>query len=136
MLVRRDEFRASKIMQERVKRTANIEILYNTETKEILGNGSVVESVVVFNNKTKEEKTIPITGFFVAIGHTPNTSPILLMDDISSELDKDNANLMLKYLISKNIQTIMTSIEKKRFSGEKDVFMFHVEQKGDKSNVR
>ena len=64
------------------------------------------------------------------------TNPILLMDDISSELDKDNANLMLKYLISKRIQTVMTSIEKKRFSGEKDVFMFHVEQKGDKSYVK
>ena len=58
------------------------------------------------------------------------------MDDISSELDKDNANLMLKYLRSKGIQTVMTSIEKKRFSGEEDVFMFHVEQKGDRSNVR
>ena len=65
-----------------------------------------------------------------------STNPILLMDDISSELDKDNANLMLKYLINKSIQTVMTSIEKKRLSGEKDVFMFHVEQKGDKSNVR
>ena len=70
------------------------------------------------------------------IQNKTNTNPILLMDDISSELDKDNANLMLKYLISKGIQTVMTSIEKKRFSGEKDVFMFHVEQKGDKSNVR
>ena len=70
------------------------------------------------------------------IQNKTNTKPILLMDDISSELDKDNANLMLKYLLSKGIQTVMTSIEKKRFSGEKDVFMFHVEQKGDKSNVR
>lgn len=70
------------------------------------------------------------------IQHKTNTKPILLMDDISSELDKDNANLMLKYLRSKGIQTVMTSIEKKRFSGEEDVFMFHVEQKGDRSNVR
>jgi len=84
MLVRRDKFRASKIMQERVERTDNIEILYNTETKEVLGNGSVVESVAVFNNKTKEEKNIPITGFFVAIGHTPNTEifkPYIDMDE-------------------------------------------------------
>ncbi len=65
-----------------------------------------------------------------------DTNPILLMDDISSELDKDNANLMLKYLINKSVQTVMTSIEKKRFKNEKDVFMFHVEQKGDMSNVR
>ena len=84
MLVRRDEFRASKIMQERVKKTDNIEILYNTETKEILGDNSVVENVLVYNNKTGEEKTIPITGFFVAIGHTPNTeifNPYLNMDE-------------------------------------------------------
>ena len=84
MLVRRDEFRASKIMQERVERTDNIEILYNTETIEVLGNGSVVESVAVLNNKTKEEKNIPITGFFVAIGHMPNTEifkPYIEMDE-------------------------------------------------------
>ncbi len=70
------------------------------------------------------------------IRNKTNLSPILLMDDISSELDKDNANLMLKYLINNNIQTVMSSIEKKRFLGKEDVFMFHVEQKGDKSNVR
>ena len=84
MLVRRDEFRASKIMQDRVKNTNNIEILYNTEAKEVLGNGSVVEGVLVYNNQTLEELTIPITGFFVAIGHTPNTEifkPYLKMDE-------------------------------------------------------
>ena len=70
------------------------------------------------------------------IHNKTSLNPILLMDDISSELDKDNANLMLKYLINKNIQTVMSSIEKKRFLGKEDVFMFHVEQKGDKSNVR
>jgi DNA replication and repair protein RecF len=63
-------------------------------------------------------------------------SPILLMDDISSELDKDNANLMLKYLINNSIQTIMTSIENNHFSSTDVVCMFHVEQKGDLSNVR
>jgi thioredoxin reductase (NADPH) len=73
MLVRRDEFRASKIMAERVKNTPNIEILFNTETKEVLGDGNVVSGVRVFNNQTKEEKEIPCTGFFVAIGHKPNT---------------------------------------------------------------
>ncbi len=62
--------------------------------------------------------------------------PIVLMDDISSELDNDNANLMLKYLLNNNIQTIMTSIENKRFLDEKDLTMFHVEQIGDKSNVK
>ncbi len=73
MLVRRDEFRASRIMAERVKNTENIEILYNTETVEVLGDGQGVTGALVRNNKTGEEKTIPATGFFVAIGHKPNT---------------------------------------------------------------
>jgi thioredoxin reductase (NADPH) len=73
MLVRKDDFRASKIMAERVKKTANIEILFNTETIEVLGNGQLVNGVKVKNNRTNEEHTIPCSGFFVAIGHTPNT---------------------------------------------------------------
>lgn len=73
MLVRRDEFRASKIMKERVLKTQNIEVLFNTETEEIIGDGQVVSAVKVRNNKTGEINEIPITGFFVAIGHTPNT---------------------------------------------------------------
>lgn len=73
MLVRRDEFRASKIMAERVKNTANIEILYNTETEEVLGENDLVTGVRVKNNQTNETKEIPCTGFFVAIGHIPNT---------------------------------------------------------------
>lgn len=73
MLVRRDEFRASQIMQERVKNTPNIEILFNTETVEILGDFSGVNGVKIKNNKTGEESTISVTGFFVAIGHKPNT---------------------------------------------------------------
>ena len=72
MLVRKD-FRASKIMADRVKKTENIEILYNTETLEVLGDGQLVTGVRVFNNVTNEEKEIPATGFFVAIGHKPNT---------------------------------------------------------------
>lgn len=72
MIVRRDEFRASKAMQERVLNTPNIEILYNSETDEILGE-KTVEAVRIKNNKTGEKKVIPITGFFVAIGHKPNT---------------------------------------------------------------
>lgn len=73
MLVRRDEFRASKIMAERVAKTPNIEILFNTETEEVIGDGQVVTAVRAKNNKTGEEITIPATGFFVAIGHKPNT---------------------------------------------------------------
>jgi len=73
MLVRRDEFRASQIMQTRVKNTQNIEILYNTDTEEVLGDGQVVTGVRVKNNVTGKEQEIPATGFFVAIGHKPNT---------------------------------------------------------------
>ncbi|MFT6502682.1 MAG: thioredoxin reductase (NADPH) [Crocinitomicaceae bacterium] len=73
MLVRRDEFRASKIMSERVKNTKNIEILFNTETEEVLGDGQVVTGVMAKNNISGESITIPATGFFVAIGHDPNT---------------------------------------------------------------
>jgi len=73
MLVRRDEFRASKIMANRVKNTENIEILFNTETDEVLGDGQVVTGVRVKNNQTNAVSEIPATGFFVAIGHKPNT---------------------------------------------------------------
>lgn len=73
MLVRRDVFRASKIMAARVKNTENIEILYNTETVEVLGDEHGVTGARVKNNVTGEEKDIPATGFFVAIGHKPNT---------------------------------------------------------------
>jgi thioredoxin reductase (NADPH) len=83
MLVRRDEFRASQIMQNRVLNTPNIEVLFNTETEEVLGADGV-EAVRVKNSKTGEVSTIPIHGFFVAIGHKPNTDifkDYLNMDD-------------------------------------------------------
>jgi thioredoxin reductase (NADPH) len=73
MLVRRDEMRASKAMQKRVMETPNIEILWNTDTVELLGDDMGLSSVLVRNNQTGEEREIPATGFFVAIGHTPNT---------------------------------------------------------------
>ncbi|GAA4908352.1 thioredoxin-disulfide reductase [Mucilaginibacter defluvii] len=73
MIVRRDEFRASKAMVHRVLNTPNIEVLYNTETKEILGDGQTVNAVKVINNQTNEETNLDVTGFFVAIGHHPNT---------------------------------------------------------------
>lgn len=73
MLVRSENFRASKIMAERVSKTENIDILLNTETVEVLGDGQVVTAVKVLDKTTKEEKTIQATGFFVAIGHKPNT---------------------------------------------------------------
>jgi thioredoxin reductase (NADPH) len=72
MFIRRDEMRASKIMQDRVMNTPNIKMYWNTETDEILGE-KTVEAVRIRNNKTNETTEIPIKGFFVAIGHTPNS---------------------------------------------------------------
>jgi thioredoxin reductase (NADPH) len=100
MLVRRDEFRASKAMQNRVLNTPNIEIHYNTDTKEILGDGKNVTGILVSNNKTGEEKTIDVSGFFVAIGHNPNT------EIFKGWLDMDETG----YLITKPDST-KTNIE-------------------------
>lgn len=72
MIVRRDELRASKAMQHRLNSLPNITILYNHETVEILGDKGVT-GVRLLNNKTNETYDLPITGFFVAIGHTPNS---------------------------------------------------------------
>lgn len=83
MLVRRDEMRASKIMQQRVLETPNIEVHWNTETVEVLGEEEVT-GVRVKNNKTGVESDIEVKGFFVAIGHKPNTGIFkdwLAMDD-------------------------------------------------------
>jgi len=94
MLVRRDEFRASKTMVHRVLKTPNIEILYNTETKEILGDGKNVTGVKVINNITNEEIDVPATGFFVAIGHKPNTDIFknwLEMDEVGYLITKPDS---------------------------------------------
>lgn len=72
MFVRRDEMRASKIMQDRVMKTANIQVYWNTETEEILGDKKV-EAVRIKNNQTNESTEIPISALFVAIGHEPNS---------------------------------------------------------------
>jgi thioredoxin reductase (NADPH) len=83
VFVRRDEMRASNIMQKRVMNTPNIKVHWNTETVEILGDETVT-GVKVINNKTQETREIPVTGFFVAIGHKPNTDIFrdwLEMDD-------------------------------------------------------
>lgn len=100
MLVRRDEFRASKAMQHRVFNTPNIVIHYNTEAEEILGDGKVVNGLRVFNNQTKEHQIIDVTGFFVAIGHKPNT------EIFANWLDMDESG----YLITKPDST-QTNIE-------------------------
>ena len=83
ILVRKDFMRASKAMQHRVEKTANIEVLYNTEVDEVLGF-NVVEGVRAINNQTKETHTIDVTGLFIAIGHTPNSDlfkGVLEMDE-------------------------------------------------------
>jgi thioredoxin reductase (NADPH) len=83
MIVRRDTFRASKAMQHRVENTPNIEIHFNSETDEILGD-TVVEGARLKSTVDGSLKTISVTGFFVAIGHTPNTSifkPWINMDE-------------------------------------------------------
>ncbi len=72
MFIRRDQMRASKIMQDRVFKKDNIDVMWNTEVKEVLGD-KVVEGVRVVNNKSGEEQEIPLEGLFVAIGHKPNT---------------------------------------------------------------
>jgi thioredoxin reductase (NADPH) len=72
LIVRRDEMRASKIMQERVMNTPNLIVHWNTETQEILGEEEV-KGVRIKNNKTGEVSTLDVSGFFVAIGHKPNT---------------------------------------------------------------
>jgi thioredoxin reductase (NADPH) len=100
MLVRRDEFRASKAMQHRVLNTANIIIHYNSETKEILGDGRNVTAIKILNNQTGLESDIPVTGFFVAIGHQPNT------EIFKGWLDMDETG----YLITKPDST-QTNIE-------------------------
>ena len=99
MIVRRDVFRASTIMANRVMNTPNIEIHWHTETEEILGKDEV-EAVRVFNNQTGAKTDIPISGFFVAIGHKPNT------DLFKGVLDMDESG----YLITKPGST-KTNIE-------------------------
>jgi len=90
ILVRRDEMRASKAMQHRVFNTPNLEVLFNHETKSINGEpGPVgVESVTAINNKTNEETIIPASGFFVAIGHKPNS------DLFKGQLEMDDAGYL------------------------------------------
>lgn len=83
MIVRREEMRASKVMQDRVLKTANIKVYWNSETLEVMGENKV-DSIKLLNNKTKEETIVPVKAFFVAIGHQPNSSlfnGILDMDE-------------------------------------------------------
>lgn len=102
MIVRRDVLRASKAMQHRVMNTPNIEILWNTQTKELFGevNGfmSALKGAVLFDSKTGEERTIYIDGFFEAIGHIPNT------DVLKGKVEMDKTG----YIITKPKSTATT----------------------------
>jgi thioredoxin reductase (NADPH) len=89
LIVRRDEMRASKIMQQRVFKTPNIEIHWNTETEEILGDDSGVTGIRILDNKTGKKSEISLQGFFLAIGHKPNT------DIFKSYLDMDETGYIL-----------------------------------------
>lgn len=88
MLVRRDEMRASKAMQNRVFNTKNIDVKYNTEIEEVLGD-KVVEGVRAVNNKTQEKEEIAATGIFIAIGHKPNT------DIFKGQLNMDSVGYLI-----------------------------------------
>lgn len=105
MLVRRDAFRASKIMEARVRNTENIEILFNTETDEVLGDGQVVTGVRAKNKVTGETFDIPATGFFVAIGHKPNTD---IFKDIL-ELDETGYIINVPGSSKTNIEGVFVS---------------------------
>lgn len=94
MLVRKDYMRASKAMQHRVNNTKNLEVLYNTEVDEVLGE-QVVEGLRMVNNQTGEKKEISITGLFIAIGHKPNT------EIFKGQLDMDDTG----YIITKGKTT-------------------------------
>jgi thioredoxin reductase (NADPH) len=89
MIVRRDELRASVIMQKRVTSNPKIQVHWNSETQEILGDESGVTSTRIKNVKTGEETTLSVTGFFVAIGHKPNT------DIFKGFLDMDEAGYLI-----------------------------------------
>lgn len=87
MFIRRGEMRASKVMQDRVLKAPNIKVYWNTATDEIIGENKV-ESVRIKNTSTGELQTIPISGFFVAIGHQPNS------DIFKGWLDMDEAGYL------------------------------------------
>ena len=104
LLVRRDEMRASNIMQQRVLKAENVEILWNTETEEVLGE-EAVEGVRVVNRVTGEKKELNVTGFFVAIGHKPNT------DIFKGWLDMDESGYIIteKGTTKTNIEGVFAS---------------------------
>ncbi len=100
VLHRREEFRASKIMADRVLAHDKITVHWNTELKEVLGNGKMVTAAKLYNNQTKEEMDLPLEGVFIAIGHKPNTG------FLEGQLEEDS----LGYLVTKP-DTSETNVE-------------------------
>jgi len=95
MLVRKDHMRASKAMQHRVNATRNIDLRYNSQIDEVLGE-NVVEGIRIVNNVTGEKEEVPVTGLFIAIGHKPNT------EIFKGQLDMDETG----YIITKGKTTL------------------------------
>ena len=138
MFVRRDEMRASKIMQNRVLKTANIEVYWNTETDEVLGKDEV-EGVRIVDNKTGEKTEIPVKGFFVAIGHKPNSDVFkdyLEMDDVGyvkTKADSTQTNVegvfacgdlqdsVFRQAVTAAGTGCMAALEAERFLAEKEI---------------
>lgn len=89
LLVRRDQLRASTIMQKRVQNNDKLEILWNTEAKEAKGNGKLLDNLSIYNNKTKETKDLQVNGLFYAIGHIPATQIF------AKQLDTDDQGYIL-----------------------------------------
>ncbi len=88
VLIRKDHWKASKIMVDRVEKTSNIEVLFNTDTLEVVGE-KTVEGVRIKNSETGEERVVPAEGFFVAIGHKPNT------DIFKNQLEMDEVGYLI-----------------------------------------
>ncbi len=107
MFVRRDQMRASKAMQNRVKAIENIEIMYDTETVDILGSDGV-EGVRLRNRVSGEESEINVTGFFVAIGHTPNTGMLKGWVDLDEQ----------GYIVQSSPGTTHTNVEGVFWAGD------------------
>ncbi len=100
VFVRKDELRASKIMQERAINNPKVEIVYHTEVKEVIGDGTKMTTLKLLNNKTNEESEFKADGLFVAIGHKPNT-----------EIFKGQLELDQKGFIVTKPDSTLTSVE-------------------------
>ncbi len=93
LIVRRDELRASQIMQDKIKANPKVEIIWNSEVKEVLGDGKLVNALKLFNSSENNESELKVDGMFLAIGHIPNTKifqGILDLDEEGYLIVKDN----------------------------------------------